>query len=58
MNDPTYIHAQINADPAWKLAFEMSEQVNDNAPIGWGRYIPLARWVLQNFDRKPPKEQA
>jgi len=39
MNDPTYDRTVINQNPIWKAAFIISECVNDNAPLGWGRYI-------------------
>jgi hypothetical protein len=42
MSDPTYITAEIEANPIWRAAFVMSEHLNDNAPIGWSRYIPVA----------------
>jgi hypothetical protein len=48
--DPTYVKTEIEANPEWKLAHWMSEIDNDNAPIGWGRYIPLARAILAKFD--------
>ena len=48
-NDPTYVRAQIDANPAWRLAWRLSEVDNDNAPIGWSRYIGLASWLLQTF---------
>ena len=47
--DPTYITADIEKNPVWKLAHWMSEVDNDNAPIGWGRYINLARFVLDKY---------
>ncbi len=50
MNDPTYIKAEINLKPEWKLAFWLSEIDNDNAPIGWGKYILLARFLNGKFD--------
>jgi hypothetical protein len=53
MNDPTYVESVIVADPVWALAFRLSEQFNDNAPIGWGRYIPMARWLLATFNMEP-----
>lgn len=40
--DPTYVRAEIEENPIWRRAFQLSEQHNDNAPIGWGRYIPQA----------------
>lgn len=47
--DPTYQHAEIAANRVWALAFSMSELDNDNAPIGWARYIPLAEGLLANW---------
>ena len=46
MNDPTYVDDLINANPAWKLAFFISEIENASAPIGWGRYIYLAESLI------------
>jgi hypothetical protein len=48
--DPTYVSAEIDADPVWRLAFWLSEIDNDHAPIGWGAYLPLARALLATFD--------
>jgi len=53
MSDPTYVKAEIDANPVWKLAWWMSEIDNDNAPIGWARYISLARAVIDRFQVKP-----
>ena len=50
MNDPTYIKAEIDANPTWKLAFFLSEIDNDNAPIGWGRYILMAQGLLSKYN--------
>lgn len=47
--DPTYVTEEIQRDPVWKLAFEMSELDNDHAPIGWGQYINLARMLLKKY---------
>jgi len=52
MNDPTYIKEQIEANPVWNLAFVLSEIENDNAPIGWGKYIYRAELLMQHFDIK------
>lgn len=49
MSDPTYVKEEIDANPEWKLAFRLSEVDNDNAPIGWWRYILLARWLRENY---------
>lgn len=51
-NDPTYIQEEIQRNPIWKLAFTMSEIDNDNAPLGWGKYIRLARWILEDYSKK------
>lgn len=51
-NDPTYVKAEIDANPVWELAFALSEIENDNAPIGWGRYISTASCLLANYDIK------
>ena len=50
MTDPTYVRAEIDARPEWKLAFRLSEVDNDHAPIGWARYITLAFYLLKTFD--------
>ena len=55
MIDPTYIQAEIDSKPEWKLAFRMSEVDNDNSPIGWSRYITLASWIIRTFDLLPKK---
>jgi hypothetical protein len=47
MSDPTYVKSEIDANPTWKLAFELSEIDNDNAPIGWFKYIHLANHVIK-----------
>lgn len=47
--DPTYVRAEIEANPDWALAFLMSEIDNDGAPIGWGKYISLATSLREKF---------
>jgi hypothetical protein len=49
MNDPTYVRSEIDANPEWQLAFTISEIENDNAPIGWSKYIGLAKCLLDNY---------
>lgn len=44
--DPTYDKEQIRLNGTWGIAFIISEMVNDSAPIGWGKYIPLAKEVI------------
>lgn len=48
-NDPTYTKDVIDANNIWKLAFKFSEIANDNAPLGWSHYIPIARHVIENW---------
>jgi hypothetical protein len=43
MNDPTYDGKEIERNPVWKLAFFLSELFNDNAPLDWSKYIPIAQ---------------
>jgi len=50
--DPTYRKEEIDKNPVWELAFSLSEMQNDNAPMGWGRYIYLAEMILSNYDVK------
>lgn len=50
--DPTYSKDIIDKNPIWKLAFWLSEMDNDNAPIGWGKYISLAAVLLLRFEMK------
>jgi hypothetical protein len=42
MSDPTYDQKEINANRVWKRAFQLSEQENDFAPLGWSKWIPRA----------------
>jgi len=51
-NDPTYNMDIINSKPDWKLAFELSEVDNDNAPIGWFSYIHLASHLNRKYEIK------
>jgi hypothetical protein len=55
IDDPTYDRERIDRDPVWKLAFWMSEIDNDAAPIGWFRYVHLARALIDTFEptKKP-----
>lgn len=52
MQDPTYDQEEINANPAWQLAFSLSEIENDNAPIGWSKHISTAQCLLDNYEIK------
>ena len=53
MGDPTYVKEEIDANPEWRLAFLLSELMNDDAPIGWSKYISVARSILKYYERKP-----
>jgi len=52
MKDPTYERAEIEANPVWFIAWIISEHLNDNAPLGWSRYIGAANSILDHFDVK------
>lgn len=52
MNDPTYVTAEIKKNPVWHAAWVLSEIYNDNAPIGWGRYISTAKRMSEIFKTK------
>lgn len=55
MADPTYNKAEIERNPAWHLAFVLSEIRNASAPIGWGEYIGTANELLAVFDITPKR---
>lgn len=55
IKDPTYIKEVIDSKPEWKLAFELSEVDNDNAPLGWFDYIHLAHHLLLKYELKEKK---
>lgn len=40
--DPTYDKDEIESNAVWHAAWVLSENFNDNAPIGWGKYIKVA----------------
>lgn len=46
MSDPTYDPEVLRTNGVWQIAFVISEMVNDAAPVGWSRFIPLANQVL------------
>jgi hypothetical protein len=50
MGDPTYNRDEIDANPMWKLAWLISEIENDNAPIGWGQYVYLAKVLMSKYE--------
>jgi len=52
LGDPTYIPEEIEENPAWQLAFSLSEMMNDAAPIGWSKYIFAAEGLLSRFEIK------
>lgn len=56
IQDPTYIKSEIETNPVWALAFWLSEIDNANAPIGWGKYILMARALLTKYDLVERKE--
>ena len=50
MTDPTYVTEEIKKNPVWDLAFVLSEIQNDNAPIGWSKYIFVAECLLAHYE--------
>ncbi len=56
MNDPTYVETEIEANITWHVAWVLSEILNDNAPIGWSKYIGEARCLLAAFDMTPKEK--
>lgn len=50
VSDPTYDREAIRANPEWELAFTLSEIMNDNAPLGWGKYRYAAGCLLNNYE--------
>ncbi len=55
--DPTYDKEEIKRNGIWGIAFIISEMVNDNAPIGWGKYIPYAEKIVKEAGQGPLPEQ-
>jgi len=47
MKDPTYDMAEISKNPAWAMAFIISECLNDNAPIGWSGFVWVAEEIIK-----------
>jgi hypothetical protein len=52
---PVYAAAEKGKNPVEDLAWLMSELHNDNAPIGWRGYIPLAAALMERFEMKERK---
>lgn len=46
MSDPTYNRDIIRSNGVWEIAYIISQMLDDNAPIGWSKYIPLAEEVV------------
>jgi hypothetical protein len=55
VTDPTYDREIIDDNPVWKTAFILSEIYNDNAPLGWGKYIPAAETLAKENEGLKPK---
>jgi len=49
----TYAKEEIDSKPEKELAWVLSEIMNDNAPIGWSKYIWIAECLLANYDITP-----
>lgn len=52
MPDPTYDQEKLNCNGVWHIAFIISEMVNDGAPIGWSKYIPIAEDAIKQAQEK------
>ena len=37
---------ELAQNGVWHIAFILSEMVNDNAPLGWEKYIPQAEKAI------------
>lgn len=53
MKDPTYVKSEIEANLEWHVAWTLSEIENDQAPLGWSKYIPRAQSLLAVFNITP-----
>lgn len=47
MIDPTYNISDIKKNPLWYTAWIISECLNDNAPLGWSKYI----WIAEEINK-------
>lgn len=57
MSDPTYNRAFIDANPVDRLAFVLSELINESAPIGWARYRFPAELLIKKYAAPRPTEE-
>jgi hypothetical protein len=51
MNDfehptPTHDKKLIEANGAWHIAWILCQTIDDDAPMGWGKYIPAAQKLI------------
>lgn len=58
MPDPTYVMAEIRRVPEWEVAHTLSEILNDNAPIGWFKYVGTAKCLLAAYDMRRKEGEA
>ena len=52
MADPTYSMGEIESNGTLHIAYILSELVNDNSPIGWGKFIPIAEKAVTEAIKK------
>lgn len=52
MSDPTYDPVEIHANPIWRVAFVISECLNDKSPIGWSNYIWVSQAIIDGAMKK------
>lgn len=56
MIDPTYDTDEIKKNKVWYLAYVLAQIKDDNAPIGWSRWITTAECLMHNFNITPKKK--
>lgn len=57
MEDPTYNTEEIKQNPIWHVAWVLAQIKDDNAPLGWSKWISTAECLLGTFDIIPKKEK-
>lgn len=55
MIDPTYDTNEIKKNEAWHVAWVLAQIKDDDAPIGWAKWIPTAECLLATFKITPKK---
>ena len=53
--DPTYNKKEIVKNPAWHIAWIISQCVDDEAPLGWSKRIWIADQIVKELNVKPTR---